>query len=749
MKRTMTLVAVCGIFQAAGAQSGCVDRYLTDALTYTNIVTSSDQVSQPRDLDFKPYTNELWVMNRGGSNGGSMVIVRNAGMPDQVSEYRKDSHSGHFMVQACAMAFSDNGEWAAVSEVQNTASASSTFMGPALWSGDPGNFATVFQNNWVTGYPLGSHLDMLHQSPYAMGIASDSLKVYWVMDGHNGNICRYDFVADHGSGYDDHSAGKIWRYTDVTVSRVPNIPSHMVLDRVDHWLYYIDGGTKQIKRLNTMSGDVTGNLSVPSTSNEPLSSYKKVENATVEIVDTWTEGQPCGMDYVDGRLIVSDNTTGDIRIYDVTGTPALLGTVATGQAGIMGVKVGPDGRIWFAHYTGNKVVRIDPVDMTDDAAIRAITAPATIASRPDFYSTAFDLCSASIVPEVELANAGNNDLTSVDILYAVDGGPAVPFSWSGMLAPGSTTNVTLPSSSIDPGSHELAVWTTMPNGTLDMGPLNNEIRGAFRSLSPAQGLPFNEGFEGTQFPPQDWQYVHFNPNLFMQRVTNASGMGWSSACLKMDNYSGEMNVTGQKDHMMLPTLDLSSAPVGTELAFHVAYRQYNSSSTDALRVKASTDCGSTWNTLYSKQGNTLSTGTPLTSAFTPAATQWRAEQVDLATVLGESEVILLFEAESNWGNNLYIDDVQVGMAVGIAERTGAELALFPNPSAGHVRIRTAGLGGQLAAELLTTTGERARNFVLTGAEDVLDLGGLASGTYLLTVRGAHQVITRPIILLQE
>ena len=45
------------------------------------------------------------------------------------------------------------------------------------------------------------------------GIAADSAKVYWVMDGHNGNICRYDFVEDHGPGYDDHSAGKIWTPT--------------------------------------------------------------------------------------------------------------------------------------------------------------------------------------------------------------------------------------------------------------------------------------------------------------------------------------------------------------------------------------------------------------------------------------------------------------------------------------------------------------------------------------------------------
>jgi hypothetical protein len=258
MKHLFALASCSLICCSNSFGQAIIDRYLTDALTYTDIVISSDQVDNPRDLDFKPHTNELWVMLRGGNNGGSFVIVHNAGLPGQTDEYRKDSHSGHFMTQASAMAFSPNGEFAAVNEIQNTAGPTSTFMGPALWDADLNIFATVFQSDWEAGRPLGSHIDMLHQSPFAMGIAADSAKVYWVMDGHNGNICRYDFVQDHGPGYDYHGAGKIWRYIDVEVERVANIPSHMVLDRTNGWLYFIDGGNKQIKRMNVWSGEETG-----------------------------------------------------------------------------------------------------------------------------------------------------------------------------------------------------------------------------------------------------------------------------------------------------------------------------------------------------------------------------------------------------------------------------------------------------------------------------------------------------------
>src|SRR5436190_394233 len=161
MKLLYTSV-VCAALASQALGQSAIDRYLSGTPTFTTVVDIGDTVYQPTDLGFKPNTNELWVLNRGmDSNGGSFIIVREAGMPGQVSQYRKDSHSGHFMTYASSMAWSDNGEWGAVSEIQNTASPTSTFMGPAIWLGDLNIFARVFQNNWVSGYPLGSHIDML------------------------------------------------------------------------------------------------------------------------------------------------------------------------------------------------------------------------------------------------------------------------------------------------------------------------------------------------------------------------------------------------------------------------------------------------------------------------------------------------------------------------------------------------------------------------------------------------------------
>ncbi|MEO8067071.1 MAG: choice-of-anchor J domain-containing protein [Flavobacteriales bacterium] len=734
MKHFVALSLLSTTALMAHGQMECLDRYLTDPLTYTDIVTSTDQVSQPRDLDFKPNSNELWVMNKGGTNGGSMVIVRNAGMPGQTDEYRKDTHSSHFMRVASAMAFSENGEWAAVSEIQSTAGGTSTFMGPGLWSGDLDIFATVFQNNWVNGFPLGSHRDMLHQSPFAMGIASDSAKVYWVMDGHFGNIVRYDFVEDHGPGYDDHSAGKIWRYTDVPVARVANIPSHMVVDHENRWLYYIDGVSKQIRRLDMNTGTETGNLTAP---NETLAAYKKVEGATVEVVDSWASGQPCGIAYTDGRLIVSDNTSGDIKLYDVSGVPALMGTITTGQPGIMGLAIGPDARIWFANYAGNKVVRIDPLPMPNDAAITAVVSPATTPTNADFYSPAFDVCASAIDPVVTLTNAGVNDITSVEIHFQVDGGAAIMYSWTGLLAPGASTNVTLPPLALTNGAHRLNVWTEMPNGMDDMNPLNNELQGSFRLVAPVLSVPYAQDFSTTTFPPTGWNYVHFNPNNQFTRSA-ASGFGAGSGSAKMDHYSGSMDITGQLDYLMSPRLDLSGAPTGTLLQFSVAYKQYNSSSVDRLLVKVSTDCGGTWSALYDKEGSTLSTTAAGTGAFTPTAAQWRTESVDLASVIGRGDVLFMFVTESNFGNNMYLDDVNVGAIVGVDELASAGFAVFPNPSNGRFFLRAA-VEGNMALDVFSIDGmlvHQQRWAATQGAQLEMDLSSLAGGVYLVSINDA-------------
>lgn len=343
--------------QTTNAQSE-LDKYIGGNNTFNVIGDISDGVINPQDLDFVPGVNQWWILNYGVQEGG-MTIFYDAGGSNEHSEYRRDSHAAHFMIRPSAMAFGNNSNFATTQEIQSTNGGSSTFMGPTLWNGDTSVYGRLEQNVWGDGKLQGSHIDMLHQSPYSMGIAHDQENAYWVFDGYNGNICHYDFKEPHIVGGHDHSDGEILRYSDVTVKREPGVPSHIAYDKANKWLYIVDGGNKRIIRMKTDNATDAGALSVPPSGNEPLARYRNMTGATVEVLVSSGLDKPCGIDYKDGRIVVSDNATGDIIIYDVTQNPTKeLGRIKT-EAGVMGVRIGWDNRIWFVNKNKKTFERID------------------------------------------------------------------------------------------------------------------------------------------------------------------------------------------------------------------------------------------------------------------------------------------------------------------------------------------------------------------------------------------------------
>ncbi len=358
----LTLMCCC-CWLSAFAQHP-LDRYLGGTPTPTTIGTAANAgLLKPVDLEFnlKPgRRHELWVLNRDDAAGSSMSIFYHAGTPEQVIEKRKDSHRGHFMPNSPAFAMSDTGDFTTVQEVLNsTGHQTETFMGPALWSSDTSVFARTHQSNWDPNLPLGSHIDMLHQSPYAMGVAWEKDNIYWVFDGYNKNIVSYNFQTPHEIGADDHSDGILKRYTEVQVKRVVNKPSHMVIDHKTGWLYIVDNGNKRVLRLDINSGVPSTNISNPY---EPLEEYYRVKTVKWEVFIDSGLVMPVGIDVMDGRLVVTDDNNGDIVFYNTTTGKknAEIGRVKTGKKGIAGITIAPDSTLWYVNTTSNEVVHLVP-----------------------------------------------------------------------------------------------------------------------------------------------------------------------------------------------------------------------------------------------------------------------------------------------------------------------------------------------------------------------------------------------------
>jgi sugar lactone lactonase YvrE len=326
---------------------------LPDERAFTAIATAADDLDVPRDLAFHPdRRHELWIVNRASD---SVTIVFDPGTDAQRFENRQDVMGYHFMEEVSSLSFGANDTFATCQESENTyddMQMGDDFMGPALWSADLDIFAEVNQHNRL----LGSHLDMLHESPLCMGIAHDVDNVYWVFDGFHGNIVRYDFQDDHGPGYDDHSDGIVRRYVDAEVTREPDIPGHLVLDHDTGWLYIADTGTGRVLRLDTNSGEPGRSLPQDM---EPLQEYREYDGATVEVV---AEGlkSPSGIALHDGRLFVADNLTNELVAYQVE-DGSELDRIDVEAVGIMGIDVGPEGKLYYADGEGDAVYRLDPI----------------------------------------------------------------------------------------------------------------------------------------------------------------------------------------------------------------------------------------------------------------------------------------------------------------------------------------------------------------------------------------------------
>ncbi len=338
--------------------SNIIDEYIDTPVMISEIAGPSDQVNLPTDLDFHPVLSnkELWVINKDSENsGGSTVTIYNAGEDNQSEIWKRDGNAWHFMSLPTGIAFSENGNFANSPGVYDANhNGGDAFTGPALWSSDMDIYAEPSGGN-------GSHLDMLHESPNCQGIAAESGNAFWVFDGYNSDIVRYDFVDDHGPGNDDHSDAIIRRFSDDEVAMDNNeeVVSHLVLDENKQWLYVVDYGNQRIFRIDITTGSPAGTPSYGPF--EALTEYVHYSGYTQQAVVSSGLDRPAGIDIIGDRMIVSEFETGEIIIYDIGSMPATeLDRFETGFSSVQGIKIGPDGFIWGVDHTTSTVFKTMP-----------------------------------------------------------------------------------------------------------------------------------------------------------------------------------------------------------------------------------------------------------------------------------------------------------------------------------------------------------------------------------------------------
>lgn len=331
-----------------------IDEFLLAPPVTTEINAPSSSLNKPTDLTFFPILgkDELWVVNqRTESNGGSTLTINGATTTNMDFLHRVDGNAWHFMSLPTAIDFStENFNFANSPGVKDANHNGGTFTGPALWSSDPDIYAQPSGGN-------GSHLDMLHGSPFSMGIAHEVDNVFWVYDDWNKDIVRYDFVNDHGAGNSDHDDAIVRRYKNIGIDADGDVPNHMKLDKATGWLYFVDNGNDRVMRLDINSGSFGSNLPLI---NETLAEHSQMTGFTIETIIDQGLDRACGIEIMENRLLVGDFATGEIIVYDMDDSFAEMGRIATDGPGLTGITIGPEGSIWYVNRTLNSLSRMEP-----------------------------------------------------------------------------------------------------------------------------------------------------------------------------------------------------------------------------------------------------------------------------------------------------------------------------------------------------------------------------------------------------
>jgi hypothetical protein len=351
-----------------------------------------------------------------------------------------------------------------------------------------------------------------------------------------------------------------------------------------------------------------------------------------------------------------------------------------------------------------------------------------------YYANTYICTGSSHTPEVTIQNNGTTNLTAATVTITQGGNTVSTGTYTGNLATYGVATITCTPITNPSSGAMVATVTTTGDALASNGVINTAL-----TVYTAAAAPLVQDFTSTAFP-----YAEY-------RVSSETGKNWtySSGTMKYDCYSYSNNSKGE---LFIEPVNLSSL-TDPSLSFDVAYRGYTSASpeNDKLEVFVSTNCGTTWTSVYNKQGTTLSTGATQQGAFTPAtAADWRNEIVSLAAFTGQAEVFVKYVGTSNYGNNMYIDNINISSATSLSENELVSLNVYPNPASTEVNVSFEAKNADYSVRLIDLQGRVIANQNLTNLNGTqvisIPTSTVAKGSYIVSITSNGMTSTKSVVI---
>ena len=383
------------------------------------------------------------------------------------------------------------------------------------------------------------------------------------------------------------------------------------------------------------------------------------------------------------------------------------------------------------------------------------------------------LCGATITPIVEINNPGALEITSAEVNALINGNIIETMTYEGSLMTDESATVTFSEVILTEANSTLVFEFGAVNagGGVDINS-NNDASApiTYSSLSETpigtSLMEDNESYIGTYpttgvalpaIPEGD-----FGGNSFLvfsrEEITEESGdpiggFGLSNRSMLINFYQWNPSITASEGSIIYQKIDLNAA-TAPALQFDRASASYigDGTSSDRLQVRISTDCGVNWDVLWDEQGADLNTADAIEAFYVPAAGDWATETIDLSAYVG-AEVNVEFKAITGWGNNLYLDNINITNIVATEELTEvSDIRLFPNPAKESVRVTfDLEASKQLQVEVFNAVGQRVQNLGTsnfnTGRNQFeVNASDLSNGVYFLRIYNADKELNRRFVV---
>ena len=259
---------------------------------------------------------------------------------------------------------------------------------------------------------------------------------------------------------------------------------------------------------------------------------------------------------------------------------------------------------------------------------------------------------------------------------------------------------------------------------------------------------FVEDFENSNFPPTAWD-LGFSP--FFSWLSTVVDFGID--CLPtntayVNHYS--IQYPGEEVYLISNKISLGNGTSAQNwLTYDYAYSGYASGYDDGLRIDISTDCGSTWDSIYGAIGPDLQTVPYEGSAWSPTCGSWASDSINLSNWgLNGDTIMVRFVAINDYGNHFYLDNVNINgqnIIIGLDdENIDFHTSIYPNPTKDLLFIRTN--AKKLEVEISNLIGEVIVTTTISNGLQKINLANQAKGVYLVKLKNDQRSEQRKIII---